>query len=92
VTTREPLDPAAVHDLFARAYADEPFVELAEGAPGVRDVRDSNVCRLHVHPDPRTGKVLVFAAIDNLWKGAASQAVQNLNLMFGRPETEGIEP
>ena len=40
--------------------------------------------------DPRTGRVIVFAAIDNLWKGAASQAVQNLNLMFGRPETEGL--
>ena len=41
------------------------------------------ICRIHVHADERTGKVFVFAAIDNLWKGAASQAVQNLNLMFG---------
>ena len=40
--------------------------------------------------DPRTGRIIVFSAIDNLWKGAASQAVQNLNLMFGRPETEGL--
>ena len=58
----------------------------------VRDVRDTNMCALHVRADPRTGKVLVFAAIDNLWKGSASQAVQNLNLMFGLPETLGIEP
>ena len=43
-----------------------------------------------MHADPRTGRVIVFAAIDNLWKGAASQAVQNLNLMFGRPEAEGL--
>jgi N-acetyl-gamma-glutamyl-phosphate reductase len=92
VTLREPLAEDEVLGLFERAYAGEPFVELAPGAPGVRDVRDSNVCRIHVHADPRTGKILVFAAIDNLWKGAASQAVQNLNLMFGRPETEGIEP
>ena len=42
--------------------------------------------------DERTGKVFVFAVIDNLYKGAASQAVQNLNLMFGHPETLGIEP
>ena len=54
--------------------------------PGVRDVRGTNVCRIHVHADRRTGKVLVFAAIDNLWKGASSQAVQNLNLMFGLDE------
>jgi N-acetyl-gamma-glutamyl-phosphate reductase len=56
----------------------------------VRDVRDTNMCRISVHHDQRTGKVIVFGAIDNLWKGAASQAVQNLNLMFGLGEGEGI--
>ena len=56
----------------------------------MRDVRDTNICRIYVHADARTGKVFVFAAIDNLWKGAASQAVQNLNLMFGLDETAGI--
>ena len=58
--------------------------------PGVRDVRDTNFCRIHAHVDERTGKVFVFSAIDNLWKGAASQAVQNLNLMFGLDETAGL--
>ena len=43
-----------------------------------------------MHPDPRTGRITVFSAIDNLYKGAASQAVQNLNLMFSRPEGEGL--
>ena len=76
--------------LYADAYVGEPFVELADEPPGVRDVRDTNVCRISVHPDPRTGKVIVFGAIDNLWKGAASQAVQNLNLMLGLGEGEGI--
>ncbi len=71
-------------------YADEPFVEVSDRPPGVRDVRETNICRLSVHDDERTGRLIVFAAIDNLWKGAASQAVQNLNLMFGRPEGEGI--
>jgi len=88
VTLREPV--ADVRALYEAAYADEPFVELADRPPGVRDVRDSNMCRIHVHADARTGKVFVFAAIDNLWKGAASQAVQNLNLMFGLPEGAGI--
>ena len=56
----------------------------------MRDVRDTNLCRIHARVDERTGKVFVFAAIDNLWKGAASQAVQNLNLMFGLDETAGL--
>ena len=80
-------------DASYRAWsAAHAFIELSETPPGVRDVRDTNVCALHARVDARTGKVLVFAAIDNLWKGAASQAVQNLNLMFGLPETLGIEP
>ena len=77
--------------LYRDAYDAEPFVELATRPPGVRDVRDTNVCRISVHRDERTGRAIVFAAIDNLWKGTASQAVQNLNLMFGRPEGEGIQ-
>jgi N-acetyl-gamma-glutamyl-phosphate reductase len=70
------------------AYADEPFIELVDAPPGVRDVRETNFCRIHAWQDGR--RAIVFAAIDNLWKGTASQAVQNLNLMFGRPETEGL--
>ena len=57
--------------------------------PGVRDVRETNFCRIYVHADDRTGKLFVFAAIDNLWKGTSGQAVQNLNLMFGLAETRG---
>jgi N-acetyl-gamma-glutamyl-phosphate reductase len=76
--------------LYSEAYDAEPFVELSETPPGVRDVRETNVCRISVHRDPRTARVIVFSALDNLWKGAASQAVQNLNLMFGLPEGEGI--
>ncbi|MEA2211668.1 MAG: N-acetyl-gamma-glutamyl-phosphate reductase [Solirubrobacteraceae bacterium] len=77
-------------DLYREMYDPEPFVELTSRPPGVRDVRETNLCRISVHEDERTGRVIIFAVIDNLWKGAASQAVQNLNLMFGRPEGEGI--
>jgi N-acetyl-gamma-glutamyl-phosphate reductase len=77
-------------DLFHGAYADEPFVELSDGPPGTRDVRETNRCRIFFALDRRTDRVLVFAAIDNLWKGAAGQAVQDLNLMLGLPETEGL--
>jgi N-acetyl-gamma-glutamyl-phosphate reductase len=86
-TLREPVD---VDALFTRAYAREPFVELTDRPPGVRDVRDTNYCRIHARFDERTQKAFVFAAIDNLWKGASSQAVQNLNLMFGFDETVGL--
>jgi N-acetyl-gamma-glutamyl-phosphate reductase len=56
----------------------------------VREVRETNFCRLFAATDTHTGKVLVFSAIDNLWKGTSSQAIQNLNLMFGLAETEGL--
>jgi len=76
--------------IYQEAYADEPFVELTDALPGVRDVRETNICRISVHRDDRTSRVIVFGVIDNLWKGAASQAIQNLNLMLGLPEGEGI--
>ena len=60
-----------------------------EAPPGVSEVRDTNLCRIHVLA-AEGGRVFAFAAIDNLWKGAASQAIQNLNLMLGLPEGEGI--
>ena len=83
-------DGASLDELYRDAYSDERFVELGTVPPGVREVRETNFCRISVHRDARTGRAIVFAAIDNLWKGAASQAVQNLNLMFGLPEAEGI--
>jgi len=91
VTTRNrAVQQHDLEQLYRDVYDAEPFVELTSGPPGVRDVRETNICRISVHGDERTGRVIVFAAIDNLWKGAASQAVQNLNLMFGLPEGEGI--
>jgi N-acetyl-gamma-glutamyl-phosphate reductase len=92
VTTTRPVSQSELEERYAAAYDDEPFVELTDRSPGVRDVRETNLCRIHVHAEERTGKILVFAAIDNLWKGTSSQAVQSLNLMFGRPETEGLGP
>jgi N-acetyl-gamma-glutamyl-phosphate reductase len=83
-------EPPDLHELYVEGYSGEPFVEVAASPPGVRDVRETNVCRISVHRDARAGRVIVFSAIDNLWKGAASQAVQNLNLMFGLGEGEGI--
>ena len=77
-----------VRELFDAAYRDDPFVEVVDAPPGVRDVRDTNLCRIHA--TVVNGTVMSFAAIDNLWKGAAGQAVQDLNLMLGYDETEGL--
>jgi N-acetyl-gamma-glutamyl-phosphate reductase len=80
-----------VRALYRDRYGDEPFVKTVDEAPGVRDVRESNRCHVHVSVDPGTKRILIFGAIDNLWKGAAGQAVQDLNLMLGLPETAGLE-
>lgn len=90
VTLARETDAVELRALFAARYTDEPFIELADAPPGIADVRESNMCRIHVALDPTGGRALVFAAIDNLWKGAAGQAIQNLNLMLGLPETEGL--
>ena len=79
-----------VERMYWERYGAEPFVQLTDAPPGVRDVRDTNSCRIHVTLDEDAGRAIVFAAIDNLWKGAAGQAIQNLNLMLGLPETEGL--
>jgi N-acetyl-gamma-glutamyl-phosphate reductase len=77
-----------VQDLYREAYEDEPFIDLVAEPPGTDDVRETNRCRIHVTSVGE--RVIVLAAIDNLWKGAAGQAVQDLNLMLGLPETEGL--
>ena len=79
--------------LYRQAYAGEPFVRvLPEGRlPNINQVRGSNFCDLGLAVEPRTGRVVVLAAIDNLVKGAAGQAVQNMNMLFGLPENRGMQ-
>jgi N-acetyl-gamma-glutamyl-phosphate reductase len=84
---------ADLQALFVERYRDEPFVDVlpAGSHPDTRSVRAANTCRIAVHR-PQDGEVVVvLAVIDNLVKGAAGQAVQNLNIMFGLPETEGLQ-
>jgi N-acetyl-gamma-glutamyl-phosphate reductase len=91
VTPSRPTTQAELDELFNDAYAQEPFVEVASEPTGVREVRETNYCRVFAKVDSHTGKVLVFSAIDNLWKGTSSQALQNLNVMFGLPEDAGLQ-
>ena len=88
VRPKTEMSAGDVRELFENAYRDDPFVEVVDAPPGVRDMRDTNLCRIHA--TAVDGTVMVFAAIDNLWKGAAGQAVQDLNLMLGFDETEGL--
>ena len=76
-------------DLYREAYAAEPFVDVVDEPPHTRHVQDTNRCRVHV--TVVGDRTIALAAIDNLWKGAAGQALQDLNLMLGLPETEGLE-
>jgi N-acetyl-gamma-glutamyl-phosphate reductase len=79
----------AIRDLYERRYGDEPFVHVLDGPPNLRAVRDTNECHVYVTVEER-GRVMAFSAIDNIWKGASSQGIQNLNLMLGIEETAGL--
>jgi N-acetyl-gamma-glutamyl-phosphate reductase len=87
VTTTRRVSTAELQELYRDAYEHEPFVEVAGEPPGTREVLSTNFCRVFAVADEHTGKIVALSAIDNLWKGTSSQAVQNLNRMFGLPET-----
>lgn len=86
-------DAEAVHATLAARYADEPFVHVlpAGRTPATRHVRGSNHCLIGVVPDRQPGHTIILSALDNLVKGASGQAIQDLNLMLGLPETTGLE-
>ncbi len=85
-------DAQAIYDTFAKAYADEPFIELLPfgEAPSSHHVRGSNFCHIGVTQDRIEGRAIVIAALDNLTKGSSGQALQNANLMLGEDETTGL--
>lgn len=85
----EPLGRDAVQALYRERYAGEPFVRVLDRPPNLRALRDTNECHVYVTVEEHGG-VIAFAAIDNIWKGASGQGVQNLNLMLGLDETEGL--
>lgn len=91
------IDPAMklteVQTVFEQTYANEPFVDIlpAGSYPDTRSVKTSNMCRIALHKaGGSSGKLVVLSVIDNLTKGAAGQAVQNMNIMFGLDETQAL--
>jgi N-acetyl-gamma-glutamyl-phosphate reductase len=87
------VDAKKLTRLYRDTYAGEPFVHVVgpEGAASSSDVRGTNLAKLWVHCDPTTGQMIVISHIDNLMKGQASNAVQNMNIMFGLEESAGLE-
>jgi N-acetyl-gamma-glutamyl-phosphate reductase len=88
----KPVSGAEIVSIYERQYADEPFIRLYEAGhvPDLHSVRRSNFCGIGVVADPDSGRCVVVSAIDNLVKGAAGQAIQNLNLALGLDETAGL--
>jgi N-acetyl-gamma-glutamyl-phosphate reductase len=79
-----------LYDLYRSYYKNENFIRITETLPETRYVKGSNICDIAVRVDERTNRVIAVSAIDNLIKGAAGQAVQNMNILFGFNEHEGI--
>ncbi len=92
-STRRATTLDTVHEVYVTRYANEPFVRvLPKGAlPNLAQVKGSNFCDIGLVVDDRTGRVVVVSTIDNLVKGAAGQAVQNMNLMLGFKENAGLQ-
>lgn len=86
------LTAQQVWEIYHAAYDNEPFVRLRPlgHLPETKHVKGANFCDIGLQVDPRTGRLIVISVIDNLVKGAAGQAIQNMNLMFGLPETLGL--
>ncbi len=80
-----------VRQLYLDFYKDEPFVKVVESPPHTKHTWGNNLCLIHPTIDHRTGKLIVISCLDNLVKGAAGQAIQNMNLMLGFPEVTGLE-
>ena len=78
--------------MYQRRYGTEPFIRLCHAGtfPSTREVRGSNYCDLGLMVDDTSGQLIAISAIDTLVKGAAGQAVQNMNIMSGFSETEGL--
>ena len=85
---KDNIDAEKLLTLYNDFYADEPFVQVCNSAPAVKNVTGTNYC--HIFPTCAKGKIIIFSAIDNLVKGASGQAIQNMNIIFGMEETLGL--
>jgi N-acetyl-gamma-glutamyl-phosphate reductase len=89
-SVKDKISQRHFNDALSKNYTKEPFIRVRDEPPSVQGVRGSNLCDIYVKLNSRTKKAIIISAIDNLVKGAAGQAVQNMNLMLGIKETIGI--
>jgi len=80
-----------LRQLYLDFYKDEPFVRIADSPPHTKHTWGNNLCLIYPLIDHRTGRLIVISCLDNLVKGAAGQAIQNMNLMLGLPEETGLQ-
>lgn len=79
-----------VNEVYREFYADAPFIRIRQTIPQVKDVVMTNFCDIAFFIEPRTNQLIITSTIDNLVKGAAGQAIQNMNIMLGLPEETGL--
>ena len=84
------LTKEEVREIYRDFYSGEPFVRVTDRPPQTKQTLGSNLCLVHPTVDEATNRLIVVSCLDNLVKGAAGQAVQNMNLMFGFAEEEGL--
>ncbi|GEM03221.1 N-acetyl-gamma-glutamyl-phosphate reductase [Halolactibacillus miurensis] len=92
VNLTEAISEEAIRELYQSFYRDRAFVRVKPGhsLPETKQVYGSNYCDLHITVDERTQRLIIVSVIDNLVKGASGQAIQNMNLLYGLDETEGL--
>lgn len=90
-TLREPISASSLRELYQSFYQDHPFVRIVKSPPATKETLGSNLCLIYPTIDKRTGQLIVLSCIDNLVKGAAGQAIQNMNLMCGIDECAGVD-
>lgn len=88
---REDIEEEELKKIYLDEYQEEKFIRIKNTLPETRWIKGSNYCDITIRVDKRTGRVVIISAIDNLMKGAAGQAIQNMNAMFGFEEATGID-
>lgn len=89
-TLKQPVSTEEIAALYESYYSDAPFVRVVRQIPQIRAVTGTNYCDIGLFVQERTGQLVILSVIDNLVKGAAGQAIQNMNILFGLPEEKGL--
>ncbi|MDR1196204.1 MAG: N-acetyl-gamma-glutamyl-phosphate reductase [Endomicrobium sp.] len=93
VKLKKDIKTPEIIEIYKNFYKDKPFVKVFDEnvMPGIKDVENTNLCEISLKVDERTNTLIIISVIDNLTKGSGGQAVQNMNIMFGLPETEALQ-